>query len=365
MRIAYLCSSTSWGGLELNHLKNAQWMQQRGHAVWVFAPAEAPLFERAKALDLKVIPFHKQPKYVAWRTALNLVKQLRACQITHVFIRDNRDMSLLASIKFLSGKRITTCYFMEMQLGVSKRGLLHTLRYTWVDGWFCPLHGLVDQVRSLTRINLEKIHYLPSGIDFSGIKKIPKSEARLALDLPTEGFVFGLIGRFDRQKGQLLALEALHQLHQPSFSIVFLGEPTKNEQEDISGLIQQKIDDFALHDRVYLRPFMQEVSGFYSAIDALIMATKAETFGMVTLEALSYELPVVGSNAGGTPELLGFGKFGELFESLNSQDLARAMTQRVSSPREMDASSLREHLKKFDHHRVCKALEDYLQKDHG
>jgi len=365
MHIAYLCSSKSWGGLELNHLRHAQWMKQRGHVVIMFVTQDSPLHQHATDRQIPCTTIKHQPKYFAWRSAWRLTKFLKTYKITHVFIRDNRDMSLLASVKFLMGSNITTCYFMEMQLGVSKRGLFHTLRFSWVDFWFCPLKGLMDQVKNLTRVNPEKIHHLPSGIDFNGIKKIPKTEARTALKLPAEGVIFGLIGRFDRQKGQLLTLEAMGHINNPNFFVVFLGEPTKNEYEDIGRLMDQKIEEYQLHDRVYLRPFMQEVSGFYSAIDALIMATKAETFGMVTLEALCAGIPVVGSNAGGTPELLGHGDFGELFESLNSKDLARALIHMSSTTLELNLPHLQEHVKQFDHHLVCNNLERNLTKHHG
>ncbi|NDB36404.1 MAG: glycosyltransferase [Flavobacteriia bacterium] len=361
MRIAYLCSSTSWGGLELNHLKNAQWMQQRGHTVWVFAPAEAPLFERAKALDLKTIPFHKQPKYYAWRCAINLVKQLRAFQITHIFIRDNRDMSLLASLKFLMGSRITTCYFMEMQLGVSKRGLFHTLRFSWVDFWFCPLPYLENQVKSMTRLRQRKIYSLPSGIEFRGLKKRDKLSAREILRLPVNQFFFGLIGRFDHQKGQLLLIEALHKAKRKDFNVVFLGEPTKNEEDHISDLMNRKMEEYRLQERVFIRPFMSEIEVFYSAIDMLVMASKSETFGMVTLEALAYGVPVLGSDAGGTPDLLAQGQFGELFTTMNAEDLAKKIDLIMDKLMDLNQDHLRQHLAKFDHQSVCENLEATLK----
>jgi glycosyltransferase involved in cell wall biosynthesis len=71
-------------------------------------------------------------------------------------------------------------------------------------------------------------------------------------------------------------------------------------------------------------------------------------------------VPVIGSNAGGTPELLGQGKFGILFETLNPIDLARAMDQMASYPPVIDAAALRKHVTAFDHREVCSTLESIL-----
>jgi glycosyltransferase involved in cell wall biosynthesis len=364
MHIAYLCSSKSWGGLELNHLRNAQWMEQRGHQVTMFVTQDSPLHQRAIDRQIPCTIIKHQPKYFAWRSAWRLTKFLKTYEITHVFIRDNRDMSLLASVKFLMGSRLITCYFMEMQLGVSKRGLFHTLRFSWVDFWYCPLPYLENQVKSMTRLRQRKIYSLPSGIEFRGLKKRDKLSAREILGLPVNQFFFGLIGRFDQQKGQLLLIEALHKAKRKDFNVVFLGEPTKNEEDHISDLMNRKIEEYRLQERVFIRPFMSEIEVFYSAIDMLIMASKSETFGMVTLEALAYGVPVLGSDAGGTPDLLAQGQFGELFTTMNAEDLAKKIDVIMDKLMDLNQDHLRQHLAKFDHQSVCENLEATLKITH-
>lgn len=360
MKIAYVCSSLSLGGLELNHLRNALWMQARGHDVLLFAPEESPLFK--KGFDAALSCFHitHQRKYYAWRAAISLARTLKKEQVSHVFIRDNRDMSMLATVKAILGKAIVTAYFMEMQLGVKKSGILHTIRFNYLDFWFCPLPFLEKQVNEWTRINASKVHLVPSGIDRSSIKSIEKGVARTQLDLPLHGFIFGLVGRFDAQKGQLLVLEALQRCENAAINLVFLGEPTRNETNQVMERMESFIAEHHLADRVFIRPFMQEVGVFYSALDALIMATKAETFGMVTLEAIAHGIPVVGSHAGGTPDLLNQEAFGRLFEPLNAADLAVRMNEMVSNPVVFNPVLWEQHVARFDHHAVCKSIEQIV-----
>jgi glycosyltransferase involved in cell wall biosynthesis len=43
----------------------------------------------------------------------------------------------------------------------------------------------------------------------------------------------------------------------------------------------------------------------YAAADALVLASRAETYGMVVTEALARAVPVLASDVGGVPEALG------------------------------------------------------------
>jgi len=361
MRIAYLCSSLSLGGLELNQLKNALWMQNRGHEVYVLGVADSPYLENAITMGLPTVGIRRQKKYYDVKAALALYQLVKKHDIEKLMVRDTRDMSLMASLKLLRGKKITTVYFMEMQLGVKKTNLLHTLRFSFVDYWFCPLPYLVAQVKSWTHMPPKKIFLVPSGLDLSQIEKIPPAEARTKLHLEQDVFYFGLIGRFDLQKGQLLLLEALTLTKTKAFKLVFLGEPTKNENNGVYEQMLAFIAEHQLNDRIEIRPFMKNVGVFYRAINALVMATKAETFGMVSLEAIAHGIPVVGSHLGGTPDLLNHEQFGKLFKSMDAQDLALKLDAMVEKNFKINLNEKDNFISQFDQEKVCEAIENILK----
>ena len=51
-----------------------------------------------------------------------------------------------------------------------------------------------------------------------------------------------------------------------------------------------------------------ELDAAYAAADVLVLASRAETYGMVVTEALSRGLPVIAADVGGVPEALGFAR---------------------------------------------------------
>lgn len=361
MRLGYLCSSESWGGLEMNHLRNADWMRNRGHSVVVLCIQDSPIFKHAQEMKLPVLFIEQHRKYYDFSKAQALKKLVLEEKITHLIIRSTRDISITASVKHKLGNRIHTSYFMEMQIGVKKTNPGHTLRYKYIDVWACPLNWLKKQVEEFTHFKNQLV-VIPSGLNLSQFNSLPdKAEARKILELPDQGFYFGLIGRFDQQKGQLLLLEAMNQCQHSDYNVILLGEPTLNEGDDYSRQMQQLIEQNGLETRVFMRPYRKDTEVFYAAIDWLIMATRAETFGMVTIEALASGRPVLGSNAGGTPEILANGRGGKLFKTQDPTDLARQLDAILDEQKQYYPDDLKEMAKVYDHHSVCEQVEKILE----
>ena len=359
--IGYFCSSVSWGGLEMNQLRNANWMMQRGHSVFMLCKAGSPIEKAAKEQKVPFITIENHKKYYDFKAGKLLAAIINENLITHLIVRDTRDMSVAVIAKRKANYPIHLSYFMEMQLGVKKRNLLHTIRFSYFELWSCPLNWLQKQVLTMTRINPEKIKVIPSGLDLNTyLPKQNKSDARAKLELPADKIIFGLIGRFDPQKGQVLFLEALSKLENKDVCVCLLGEPTREEGTSFSRLMNKTIEDNNLQDRVFIRPFRKDISTFFYAIDAFIMASKAETFGMVTIESMACGTPIIASNAGGSPEILDFGKFGLLFEPLNEDSLAQKMQKFIDQPSMFSSNELIEEAKKYDHTKMCVMVESAL-----
>lgn len=144
------------------------------------------------------------------------------------------------------------------------------------------------------------------------------------------------------------------------FHVVLLGEPTLHEGNSYYEQMEAIIKERKLEDRVHIRPFRKDAETFYNAIDCLVMATKAETFGMVTVEALASGRPVLGSNAGGTPEILQNQTGGRLFTSMDADDMATQIDDLLGSNVQFSPNTLRKIANVYDHHKVCEQVENAL-----
>ena len=347
--IGFICGSRAWGGLEMNHLNHCLWMKNNDFEVLMLCRKDSPIAKESEATGIKTIYItdHRRYKYIGASFALK--KILATESITHLVARNPNDLNICGIAKRLLKKKIHLSYFMEMQLGVSKKNFLHTARFRQINSWVCSLPYLKKQVLELTRFPENKIRVIPSALNLLKIdQKTNKKNARQNLQLPQDKFILGLLGRIDSLKGQHTLIEALYLLDNSAFAICLMGEPTRNESNDYYRSILKMIKDYHLEKNVFILSFDQKVNDFFQAIDVSIMASKSETFGMVSIESLAYGKPVIGSKSGGTPEIISNDKLGLLFETENPRDLADKINYLYLNQAQFETENLKSASQQYD-----------------
>jgi glycosyltransferase involved in cell wall biosynthesis len=107
-------------------------------------------------------------------------------------------------------------------------------------------------------------------------------------------------------KGHDVLLDALATISDLAWTCVCVGSLDRDPafvQE-----IRRRSRDRGLDGRVELTGTRTgaDLERSYAAADVLVLASRAETFGMVVTEALAHGLPVVAAEVGGLPEALGY-----------------------------------------------------------
>jgi len=361
VRIAYLCGTNGWGGLEMNQLKNAIWMQERGHFVKLYCLENAPIHKAAKNSGIPFSLIKKHKNHYDFLNAFKLLSYLKIEGIEHLIIRATFDMSIAASVSFLSRGKINVHFFMEMEFGAPKKQFFRTLRYSYFNSWNCPLEYLKKQVLENAKVPSHKINVIPSGLDFDSITQNSKTESRNLLKLPEDDFLFGIVGRIDPKKGQLYALKATQLLSDYKFKLVIVGEETPDAPSNYLKEIKEFITVNQLEQKIIFLPFQKNPMEVFNAFDWTLMSSDSETFGMVTIESMAQGTPVIGSNAGGTPELLQFGKVGLLYETKNEYDLAEKMKAAMEEKQQFTSEILIKRIQKFNCIEVCEKVEEVLK----
>jgi glycosyltransferase involved in cell wall biosynthesis len=193
--------------------------------------------------------------------------------------------------------------------------------------WIATLEGLKQQVLEKTKINPAKVEVIPLPLDLEKFNQpsLSQTEAREKLQLPLDVNIMGVIGRIDPKKGQQFVIQALAKIK--NWHLLVLGEPTRGEYENHLEELRQMVVKLRLEERVHFRPFTQNLSPVYKSLNLMVMATQAETFGAVTIEAMASEIPVLGTNSGGTPEILENGKLGFLYEPNNQKSFLQVFEE--------------------------------------
>ena len=137
------------------------------------------------------------------------------------------------------------------------------------------------------------------------------------------------VGGMTFNKGQDVIIEAVKLLRDEgieNFHVSFVGTG-KKQKEFKQYVLDNRIDQF-----ITFCGKKENVSEYYKKADAFIMSSDAEAFGRVTVEAMLSGCLVLGSESGGTPELLDQGEVGILFEKGNANSLADKMKDVILCP---------------------------------
>ncbi|MBM3451833.1 MAG: glycosyltransferase family 4 protein [Bacteroidetes bacterium] len=358
LNLAYLCNTKSWGGLEMNQIRNAFWMKERGHNVHVFVTLNSPAYKDAQDKNLTIHVISKHKRHYDFYRAFKLFKLLTSLKIHCLIVRSNFDMSIAASISYFSKRKIKTVFCMEMQLSFSKKQFFRTWRYSYIDAWCCPLNYMKEQVLANTRMNREKIFVVPSGIDIQKKNEFNMETARIKLNLHQKETVFGILGRIDPRKGQKFVIEIWKNISDAS--LLIQGDIDTTENREYLNEIYHLVETNKLEDRIVFLPFSSNVELFFAAIDALIVPSENETVGMVTIEAILYKKPVIGSKKGGTLEILSNHDLGLLFEVNSQEDLLKRINEFTKNKREINPDIYNQEIQKYNKEKVCDKMENIL-----
>jgi glycosyltransferase involved in cell wall biosynthesis len=323
MNLAFLTSSTGYGGLEQNLVRHARWMRERGHAVTVFCVPGSPTAAAAEAeLGAEAVrPMRRQRRYFPGPVVREVAPQLAGMEV--LWVRDPRDLALAGRAARKAG---IACIFQQgMQLPRPRKLPWHRVRYGRVTRWVAPLEHLREEVLRNTPLDPQRVRVIPLGLEDHWYGPLPDAqEARAALNLPAEVRLVGCFGRLDPLKGQHVLIEALVHLPESTHALI-LGNATVNADDGYAAGLAPRAEALGVAHRVHFRPGMRDVRPAYAALDVFALCSASESIGMVTLEALACGLAVVGTEAGGTPEVLGHGRWGLLVPPDDAEALAQAV----------------------------------------
>ncbi len=321
--IGFYCSSLSKGGLELNTIRYASYMRDAGFKVTLFLVGSSPMSEIAISKGLHVETIQRNRRYFDWKKAWILRGLAKQHQIDCWWFRDPRDMDLMAWTKMFFPKT-KLLYHQAMQITHAKKDFLHRWRMSQIDTWICLSVYLKQQIETLTLFPKDRIKTIPLAL--------PDAEQALPY---TEGqFRALVVGRWDEQKNQHTVINALQLLHKkyPQIHLTFVGESTLGEGKVYEKENRKKVRHLDLQDNVTFLPFTFDLTQLFAESHLLIIPSLNETFGMVTIEGMRAGLPLLGSNTGGTLELITQNNCGETFEPTNAEMLAEKWASIIENP---------------------------------
>ncbi len=239
---------------------------------------------------------------------------------------------------------------------------LHVKAEDWINKkvlWAMgKAHGLIGVSRFVADsiINMgfsaAKTYYAHNSIDLSDWQpNIDGSKIRTEFQIAPETPLVLIASRLFSWKGHSELLKALAIVKQqvPEFKLLIVGEDdprAHTTHKSYAAELKTLTEELGLSQHVIFTGFRSDMPQFMAACDIFAMPSFEEPFGMVYLEAMAYNKPVIALNNGGSKEVIEDGVTGLLSEYQDIPALGQNLITLIRNP------ALREEMGKRGRERV-------------
>lgn len=174
----------------------------------------------------------------------------------------------------------------------------------------------------------------------------------------SEQINFGIVGILNPGKGQDIAIKYFKEINTkyPDSKLHLYGDKNGKYKKSLINLV--KI--LNLQENVIFHGFINDVSKIYKEIDILLMFSKSEGFGLVTVEAMLNGVPVLGYNNAGTSEIIENNVTGILFNDYQTFNKGFSLLLDKNYYNEIRKNAYKNAKLKYDVTIFCKKIEHFV-----
>lgn len=212
----------------------------------------------------------------------------------------------------------------------------------------------------------KKLQVIFNGIDIDAYesrnveKNKDKVERRIALNIPEDAYVVGMVGRISQQKAPDVFVKAAKlikkEIDNAHFIIVGDGE------------MKEEIREYAfqndLNSCLHITGWVQNPMSFVEVFDTACLLSRWEGFGLVLPEYMIASKPIVASNVDAIPDIVKDGWNGLLVDVDDYNAVYKAV-MRIYDDEDLRDDLVKhgmENVKRFNAKRVAKEHEDVFEK---
>lgn len=330
-RVLFTESSPDVGGQELQLLTQANGLRSRGIETLLLCRANSRIAAVAATRGIPTIPvpfrnsFHL-PSIAAVRRVLQTFRpDAMICHSGH----DANNCAVAA--------RLVTHRPVLLRARTYQYGIPRAFSYNRLfDRTLVPSEDMRERLLANRKIEPHRIHVLYPGIDFDTIasrsqERLPVSIAEALAVLPQPLIVHAAMLRGEKNHALMLDVLAMLKDRGMVAGYAIAGEGPLKEQ------LQKQVGDLRLNDQVQFLGMVDNIAAVYRYAALVVVPSKHEALGMSQIEALSLDIPVIGSKVGGIPETIIHEETGLIVPPQDKAAWLQTVERALKAPREMRA----------------------------
>lgn len=201
--------------------------------------------------------------------------------------------------------------------------------------------GTKEDILKYFNVAADKIHIIPNGIDTEEYKPVKSNKALEKYNINPDQPYLLFVGRITRQKGIIHLVNAIKYISPDVQVVLCAGEPdTKEialEMEQAVSNVRNIRNNIVWIEEMISKPDIFEI---YSNAALFCCPSIYEPFGIINLEAMACEVPVVASAVGGIKEVVINNETGLLvefeqidkppFEPSNPDEFSKQLAEKIN-----------------------------------
>ncbi|HYP00021.1 MAG TPA: glycosyltransferase family 4 protein [Pyrinomonadaceae bacterium] len=337
MKILQLSSARAFGGGERHFADLSNALSARGHDVYAAISHASPLGEkltRLPAANITTLPL-RNALDIASATRLARFIREHEIQIVHAHLARDYPLAAYAARRARSVPFVLTRHVPFPVSGLHKFTLSNVARVIAVS------EGVARGLRASRIFPDEKIRVVPNGISVAGVeralKAFDRAEFRRTLSAASDALLVGTVGELSQVKGQEEFVRAAALIvKRENFTnarFIIVGDDRSRGRET-RALLEKLIAEHALQEYVSLVGHVAELAPLIGSLDIYVSASRAEAFGLATLEALMCGVATVATATDGAREMIDDGATGKLVPVNDADALAGAILRLLQNDEE-------------------------------
>lgn len=194
-----------------------------------------------------------------------------------------------------------------------------------------------------------------NGVDISAFSPgVDGGAFRDRFGIPSDAFVFGMVGTIEPRKGNIAFLEAAWSLHKADETVYFVmvGGGAPEAVNEVKQFVEERP---GLSERVVLTGRLSDMPGVMAGIDVLVMPSLWEGFPRALIEAMACGRPAVATDVGEVGRIIEDGGTGFVVPPGDTKALAAAMKR---------CMEMRDRLGEMGARARAKAVSEYSIESH-
>ena len=332
LRIAFVGWSAFHAGAEVALERLAVGLQEAGHEVFVVLGTQGYTMERMRALGLRCLhqPIRLTDKWhwLRYRQARNGLRRLLQRERPDIVHSNDLQTHQMVSDAVRGTGIPEVCHH---------RWVFDGKCIDWLNKYGAERHLFVSRFLMEELCNGScRLRASSRSVVYDGLPLPPpirdgdRQRARQQLGLPADRVLVTIAGQIIERKGVadlLRAWSLLDSAVRSRAELLIVGEDLES-QGKYRAAMEQLATELACAARFV--GFQKNVGDWLQASDLAVVPSHVEPLGNATLEAMSYGLPVLGSTAGGIPEMVVHEQTGLLVPARSPGELAAALARLIA-----------------------------------